>query len=744
MADQKPDDSIPSSQIQLAPPRSGTASIFISEWPSGLPFDAGAVLQRNPELMQHTTIVLDLAYEEFCQRREAGEDVSADSFAERFPAVKRELLEQLAVEDFLHQNSDLLSDISDVRWPKVNTPFLNFELISELGKGAFSRVFLARDVELGHRLVVVKVCIHGGHEAQVLGRLNSPQVVPVFSVQEDEATRLTAICMPFLSRATLFDVVAGAFANKTVPQRSSVILSVIDHINQDAELTGPRFASSLTLRHGSYADGIAHIGRQLAEGLAFAHEKKISHCDIKPSNVLMTPGGGAMLLDFNLAAQHSSDRPIVGGTLPYMAPEQLRALVAGREDKDSVVGPRIDLFQLGVTLFESLSGKLPFGPLPQLTSNKQIAEKILARQQEGPEKLRKLNPDVNAQLARIIERCLAFDPADRPASAAELAAQLHAYLAPLRMSRRWIKRHRLMLTGVLLASTVGIGTALASREPYLVRQYKQGVAANEGQNYAEAITRLSNVLKEHPNDLDALVARGHAYMKSDEPQFAFTDFKKAASQSKDGRVTACFAYAICKVKGGSVQDALHLFELARQRGFDSAIVLNDIGWCQLRLKNPLEAEKAFQAAIAHDSSLQAAFYQMALLDSTNANRDQRAPDTRYIERAIEMGSWLLMNDNAVGMYVNAARLNPHLNDGERRELRRKAIDCCERGVRQGMNRQALETIASLYPEIGATPRFQDLLASSKIGKSNVENPPSLLLDPLDAVRTISIRAEARR
>ena len=113
----------------------------------------------------------------------------------------------------------------------------------------------------------------------------------------------------------------------------------------------------------TYPRAIAWWGARLAEALDHAHDRGVLHRDVKPSNVLVTADGMPMLLDFNLAREpvfqdeSPAGEPILGGTIDYMPPEQLKALARGSSEG---VDCRADIFGLGVVLFESLTGKRPF------------------------------------------------------------------------------------------------------------------------------------------------------------------------------------------------------------------------------------------------------------------------------------------------------------------------------------------------------------------------------------------------
>src|SRR5262249_52350153 len=124
----------------------------------------------------------------------------------------------------------------------------------------------------------------------------------------------------------------------------------------------------------------------------------------------------------------------VGGTLPYMAPEQLRFCLTP-EGEGAKPDDRADLFALGVILYELLTGRHPFGWSPAKLPARAHGEVLLARQRAGCAPVRRINPRADRRLAALVERCLAFDAKDRPASAAELAEALRRRLARPRLPR---------------------------------------------------------------------------------------------------------------------------------------------------------------------------------------------------------------------------------------------------------------------------------------------------------------------
>jgi serine/threonine protein kinase len=158
------------------------------------------------------------------------------------------------------------------------------------------------------------------------------------------------------------------------------------------------------------------LGREMALGLAAAHQKGLVHRDIKPSNIwLETPGDRVKLLDFGLARNEGDSTELtqsgmVVGTPAYMAPEQARG-----ESLD----PRCDLFSLGVVLYRLCSRTMPFACETTMAL-------LTALAVADPRPVNELNPEIPPELAELIHQLLEKAPAARPASAGVVAGRLQA------------------------------------------------------------------------------------------------------------------------------------------------------------------------------------------------------------------------------------------------------------------------------------------------------------------------------
>jgi serine/threonine-protein kinase len=164
-------------------------------------------------------------------------------------------------------------------------------------------------------------------------------------------------------------------------------------------------------RRGPIAPGgVMHVLVQLCEALAYAHEKKIVHRDVKTANTMWTREKQAKIMDFGLAKVLEEVRnhtTLVSGTPYYMSPEQ----TLGKN-----IDHRTDIYSLGVTVFELCTGRLPFmeGNIPYHHVH------------TPPPDPTSVNPRIPEVLANVVRRCMQKDPEARYANAREILAELKA------------------------------------------------------------------------------------------------------------------------------------------------------------------------------------------------------------------------------------------------------------------------------------------------------------------------------
>lgn len=406
---------------------SGRASRLVrdirSEWLQGAVPDAQQALQQYPDLLEDRSAVVELAYEEFCLRRQAGEEIDLEAFCARFPHIQSYLLRVLSADQMLAGHASLVRQpiAAPCDWPVAGDTWGQCLILRELGRGTFARVYLALERSAGDRPVALKLSRAGSREAHTLGRLHHEYVVPIHWASQDPFSGLTVVCMPFLGSATFADILDRLYPHPGTrpPQSARALENALREIGQpedpqpDVLLAGPRITGL------PFVEAVSQLGQTLAEALTFLHARGLYHCDLKPSNLLLTPGGRPLLLDFNLARAEGRSGGLFGGTFVYMAPEQLQMHLL-RKEHSLDQAAAADLFSLGVILYELLTGRLPFGQPPTGLSPEGLASWLLERMAFGHLPVQRLNPEVPPALAELLDRCLSPDPKKRP-SALELA-----------------------------------------------------------------------------------------------------------------------------------------------------------------------------------------------------------------------------------------------------------------------------------------------------------------------------------
>ncbi len=253
-----------------------------------------------------------------------------------------------------------------------------YEILGELGRGAMGIVYKARDTIL-QRIVALKVMPKFNldnpqisekflEEARTAAKLNHPNIVTVYEAGDEEGDLFIAM-----------EYIEGSNLKQLLLQKKPIPLQ-----------------------------GVLFISAQICKGLGYAHENKVVHRDIKPTNIMWTPKKLVKILDFGLAKviqEMASTVTIVGGTPHYMSPEQT---LGERVDY------RTDIYSLGVTIFEMATGRLPF-------SKGDIGYHHVHTPPPDP---REFNSNIPDALAEIILKCMAKRPEERYQSAFEIFDEL--------------------------------------------------------------------------------------------------------------------------------------------------------------------------------------------------------------------------------------------------------------------------------------------------------------------------------
>jgi serine/threonine protein kinase len=640
--------------------------------------------------------LLDLAYDEYCDRVEEGEQLSVEEFCAEFPEYKSSVRRML---ELYHQMGRRMRRpvAQSVGWPEPGGVFNGFVLLRELGRGSFARVFLAKQPALGDRLAVAKVAAAPSREAMIMGRLKHPNIVPVHWVET--AAPFQVMCMPYLGAATLCDVMDKAFKTGSCVRDAQVILEAAQAdlpaapaLDEEKEPITP----DPFLTKARYVEGIAHLGGQLAAALDAAHRQKICHRDLKPSNVLLTPEGRPMLLDFNLSQEVEDDSGQMGGTLAYMAPEQLEFLYSPREPGQPRPRPdaRADLFSLGVVLYELLTGRSPFGPVtPEML---QPTTALQARQVPPPPSL--FNPDVTATLDHIILQCLAANPQERWQTAEELAAALQACAQRPERRRQWYRRAMsgaVLLTAILLTGVVTHSSAKGQVEETKTQpkdHYGEGLAQIRAGHFADA--RLS--------------------------------LQQAYDRTKDAKCQALMGYCATKEEKPNYPAAVLYYEQAVKQGFRSPAVLNNYGHSLWLAGLPLQAVGYLDEALEAHPNFSIALHNRAMLEfdlvhqKNTAYHSNLARAAELIEKALqleEVGAWHV---DAARVYALAAQKDP--------QQTRLAIRHLVRALDMGVDPVVLGKSPLLKTTLKNEPVFEELKKRPKPALQ--PQPRSGMVNPL--------------
>lgn len=293
----------------------------------------------------------------------------------------------------------------------TGTTLSHYEITAELGRGGMGIVYKAWDTRL-ERDVAIKVVQGIGtgvdrerifREARAAAKLSHPNIATVHEVGEEDGK--------------LFIVMEYAVGETLAERMDSGLLPLDEAVGL---LSG------------------------IASGLQAAHAVGITHRDIKPGNIIVSPNGTPKILDFGLAkAEGAEDLTREGstvGTIRYMSPEQARG---------DVVDTRSDLWSLGVIMYGMFAGKLPYEGSYEAAVLYQILN-------EEPDDVRALRADLPDDVAGLVHELLSKDPAGRPASAGDVLARLSGLASSDSHGNRPIPRKPLVITAVtvLLLITV--------------------------------------------------------------------------------------------------------------------------------------------------------------------------------------------------------------------------------------------------------------------------------------------------
>lgn len=432
-------------------------------------------LQMPPTDWTTQTVVndpLEVALSEFREDLRAGRAKSIRHYEECFPDFAEELrdlipsiaaLERVSahsVDEFQRRNAP----------PRIG----GYEVTEEIGRGGMAVVYEARDPKLG-RTVALKVLpfssalnelsvLRFRHEAQILAQIDHPNIVPVYeSGQHDGASYLAMKRIRGVPLDDVFTITDEGMG------RSNGSEEVVADQSASAEVTEKPVEPSILERVRSLIPTdesvrlrfIATLGADAARALNAAHECGIIHRDIKPSNLMLDENGQLWVTDFGLAFAQQDDKVTqtgqLLGTVRYMSPEQSRG-------ERSLVDQQSDIYSLGITLYELVTGQAAFCGNPI-----EILDQVKDTVPVAP---RKLNSDIPRDLENIILKCCGKSRNDRYETARQVAEDLERFLAgettiarrPSFTERvlRWTAKRRRTMTAIVSVAAILLVASVAT------------------------------------------------------------------------------------------------------------------------------------------------------------------------------------------------------------------------------------------------------------------------------------------
>jgi serine/threonine protein kinase len=442
------------------------------------------------------------ALDEYLAALEAGQKPNRQAFLARHAEIADALAECLEGIEALHHSSSsshppLCGGFALGEW-QPGMPLGDYRIVREIGRGGMGVVYEAEQLSLGRR-IALKVLPFAltldprqlqrfKNEARAAAQLHHQHIVPVYAVGSERGVHFYA--MQYIEGQSLAEVIhdlrrarkplalrpdpremvthpapsSGPRPNiHTVPETGPYLPNTEKRAGEIATKPIGSLATSFSADSNGFYRTVARLGIQAAEALEHAHEYGVIHRDIKPGNLMVDGHGHLWVTDFGLA-QFQSDPGLTQsgdllGTLRYMSPEQANG-------QRVAIDHRTDIYSLGATLYELLTQHRPFEGNDRHTLLHQILN-------DEPRPPRALQKSIPVELETIVLKALAKTPAERYATAKELADDLSRFLKdqPIQARRstaaqrlrKWTRRHpSVFWAAVILCILTAAGSLLSA------------------------------------------------------------------------------------------------------------------------------------------------------------------------------------------------------------------------------------------------------------------------------------------
>jgi serine/threonine protein kinase/WD40 repeat protein len=512
--------------------------------------------------------------EEFVERYRRGERPPISEYCERLPeqaAEIRELFPALVMMEDVAPEETVARGPPDVSGPagRGDLPerLGDYRILREVGHGGMGVVYEAEHVALGRHVALKVLPFHVAkvphalerfrREARAAAKLHHSNIVPVFEV--GEAGNVQFYAMQFIPGQSLDGVLeevrrlrmaAGSRSGRpeidsettstrleatdslrrpvgtTKDETTTIAIGLLDghgaapgapdsRHDSHAALPGQGDLSSLSGSHPQqYYASVARIGVQVADALAYAHDRGVVHRDIKPSNLLLDLAGTVWITDFGLAKAEGDALTQTGdivGTLRYMAPERFRGDGDGRSD----------IYSLAATLYELATLR----PAYPATDHLQLIDDVSHSQPAHP---RSIDARIPADLETVILKAIDRDPGRRYQTGAQLAEDLRAFLdyRPIKARRvgwpertwRWCRRNPIVAALSMLAATLmaALAVGMTIHSVMLSNQVRLLQIAEEAKDKALADEKEANRARQ-AQLWDSLLSEARARQMSRQP-----------------------------------------------------------------------------------------------------------------------------------------------------------------------------------------------------------------------------------
>jgi serine/threonine protein kinase len=425
-----------------------------------------------------------------------GKKVDVEAYCKKYPQHSNAILTKFRTAEFIKNNFQN----TDLSGKKLG----EYIILQELGRGGMGVVFLGIHSALS-RLSAIKVLPPSFtndkealenflEEAKTIAKFSHPNIVPIYSISEEKGVNY--ISMGYISGIPLKKLIEQLQSNKQSRRLKALAIKEMlqKHSAEECNISQKSIAIKRGLKfwEKSYFKFIATICAEVADALNYAHQNRIIHGDLKPSNILLTNEAIPMVVDFGLSKDINKMDSLRGkeftGTLAYAAPEQIN---------DNILSEKTDIWSFGVTLYELLSFRNPF----REDTIKKTVNKIIS--DEAPS-LKSYDKKIPWELEAIVFKCLEKKPENRYNSFAEIASDLNNYLEskPIKAKPlgiigrfyRWVRRYpSIFLLTLGFALTIMIASSLFFNKK-IIDFLNNGNVSYEQGNYDSALFNYGKAL----------------------------------------------------------------------------------------------------------------------------------------------------------------------------------------------------------------------------------------------------------